>query len=103
MTRQLLAAFKAGSKRYEHTLCTTSDMTYIHDVESNQRIFNSNEGGWVFNKHGWIAGRFARSEATGCWFYKALDGSTRINTKFNDKLEAEQDVFSVLLRFGYRE
>ena len=103
MSRTFLAAFRAGSRQYEHTLCKASDMTYIHDIESNQRIYNSNEGGWVYNIHGWIAGRFTKSEATGCWLYKTLDGSTRINTKFNDKLEAERDVFSVLLRFGYRE
>jgi len=100
MTKVFLSGFKAGNQRYEHT--TDEGETFIHSVETDQRIYRCNAGGWTYNRHGAIAGRFRKADS-GCYYYQTVDQSTRLNTKFKDRLEAERDVFEVLLSFGYRE
>ena len=101
MTKVFLAGFKAGKSRYEHTVDTDLSDTFVHAMDTGTRIYRCNEGGWVFNKHGNIAGRFAKM-SNGCYFYKTTDSKTRINTKFSERMEAERDAFGVLLAFGYQ-
>ena len=102
MSRVFLAGFRAGNKRYEHSVEMRSGEAYVHEAETGQRIYNTNEGTWVYNRHGNLAGRFAKTDS-GCWYFKNIDGSTRVNTKFTDRLEAERDVFTTLLMFGIKE
>lgn len=102
MSKVFLAGFKAGKHRYEHTLDTETDEAFIHEQETGERIYCVNLGGWVYNKRGAIAGRFRKMD-NGNWYYEKIDLSMRLNTKFKDLLEAERDVFSLLLSLGYNE
>lgn len=102
MSKVFLAGFKAGRNRYEHTVETTIDETFIHNQETEERLYNTNAGGWTHNKRGHIAGRFHKMDS-GRWYYETIDKATRINTKFTDRYEAERDVFTVLLTFGVKE
>lgn len=102
MTKVFLSGFKAGKHRYEHTIETETDETFIRTVETDEKIYNCNAGGWTYNCYGTIAGRFRKMDS-GCYYYQTVDQSTRLNTKFKDRLEAERDVFEVLLSFGHRE
>ena len=102
MTKVFLAGFKAGKSRYEHTVDTDLNETFVHAMDTGERIYHCNEGGWVFNKHGVIVGRFMKM-SNGCYFYQTTDQTTRLNTKFSDRMEAERDAFGMLLSLGYRE
>ena len=102
MSRVFLSGFKAGKHRYEHTIETNTDETFVHAVDPEQRMYNCNATGWTYNQHGTIAGRFRKMDS-GCYYFQTLDLSMRLNTKFKDRIEAERDVFGVLLSIGYKK
>ena len=102
MSKTFLAGFKAGKHRYEQTIDTETEDVFIHEQESGELVYHVNLGGWVYNKRGAIAGRFRKMDS-GCFYYETIDTSMRLNTKFSDLLEAERNVFSLLLSLGYNE
>lgn len=101
MSKTFLAGFKAGRRRYEQTADIETEDVFIHE-QGGALVYHINPGGWVYNKHNAIAGRF-RTMDNKCWYYTSKDGSMRLNTKFTDLIEAERDVFGVLLGLGYTE
>lgn len=102
MGKIFLAGFKAGKNRYEHVVDSVTNETSLHVIDTEITIFRVNAGGWMYNKHGAMAGRFTKMD-NGCWKFKTIDGSMGVNTKFVDIFEAQRDVFTVLLQFGYKE
>lgn len=102
MSKVFLAGFKAGKHSYEQIIDTDNDETLIYEVATRSPVYRVNSGGWTYNKHGALAGRF-RTMESGCWYYEKIDLSLRFNTKFKELLEAERDVFSLLLSLGYNE
>jgi hypothetical protein len=102
MSKVFLAGFLAGKKRYEQLFDSESLEVLLYELDGMAPIYLVNEGGWVYNKHGAIAGRFQLSDNK-TWHYASVDGSVRMNTKFTDIMEAERNVFMRLLTFGYVE
>lgn len=102
MTKVFIAGFKAGKNRYEMYIDSVTEETCLHLMDTEECIFRTNERGWVYNRHGALAGRFMKMD-NGCYYYQSIDKSTRTNTKFKERIEAEKDAFSMLLSFGYKE
>ena len=102
MSKVFLAGFKAGKHRYEQVVDVETEETSLSIVDSSEVIYRVNAGGWVYNKHNALAGRFGLMDNK-CWYYETMDKSMRLNTKYKELLEAERDVFSLILSLGYNE
>lgn len=101
MAKVQLPELKAGRDTYKVSFDEEIGSTFIH-AATGERVFTTNEGGWAYNKHSRIAGRFVRNENK-TWYYESLDKSMRMNTKCADRIDAERSVFERLLALGYNE
>ena len=102
MSRVFLSDFKVGATWYEQAYDPDTEDVYISVESAVEPIYRVNQGGWVYNEHGSISGRFTLNDNRK-WQYESLDKGLRMNTKFSDLLEAERDVFQRLLTLGYME
>jgi len=102
MSKVFLAGFKAGKGRYEQFVDTATGDSFIRAIDAETVIYRVNAGGWAYNQHGSIAGRFVRMD-NGNYYYSTIDKDLRLNTKYSDLLEACRDVFSLLLSLGHKE
>lgn len=97
-----LDGFRVGKFMYEHKVDTSTKTTFLSNQDEKRRVCSVNEGGWVYDKGGKIAGRFMKNERSN-WYYESLDKEVKMSTKFADLPEAERDVFKRLIGLGYLE
>lgn len=103
MAKTFVAGFVAGAKRYEQSVDITTEDSFITEAGSDTTLFFVNPGGWVHDRERKIVGRIMIDSESKRYFYTSKDGSVKVNTKFSDRLEAERDVLSVMLRFGIQD